>query len=382
MKKCIIILLIVVSITLSLSITVNAAAYPEPLPENTYELPYVTILYGEEAEHTFRHYRLIYSSVPLVVYTLDSWEDGTGYMGLEGMVGDDVRFTACEHLYKQSTGWRYTYYSTSYTNATKWACHEIVCVNYSVGLATTTFELEENQSSFFGIDFDYSGFFGDLKIQVGKKEESGTYKIIKEWQYPKGAGHVSIPASEMPQGNKGEYRITIYEGDTIINQYPYTLNVDEKDPYCEINYPVNGQSYDYLPNVNIRYYDMGKLYIYINGEMYKQIQTKDREGIEVIDGKNDLFDIGMNTVSVKDSDGQVVATVQYEVLREGPDPNEEFLEYEPENWVKEIFNKIMDEYSLFFEYVRGIYGFLPVEIVGLVVIIMMLAVVLWFTGRK
>jgi hypothetical protein len=250
-----------------------------------------------------------------------------------------------------------------------------------LGLATTTLEVEENHSSFFGIDFDYSNFFGDLKLTIGKKQEDSTYKIIKEWQYPKGAGHVSIPATEIPQGNTGEYVITIYEGNTIINQYPYTLNVEE-GPYCDINYPVNGQDYDYFPNVNIQYNDMGRLYIYINGEVYKTIQTNDKRGIEVIDGKNGLFDIGSNTVSVKDGNGQVVATVQYMVMREGSDFSGELSEFEAESWVQELFNRIMNEYSMFLTYVKGIYSFLPVEIVGLVAIVIMLAVVLWFTGRK
>jgi len=367
MKKFIIILLIVVLITLSLNIAINAASL-EPLPEGPSNLPYMVVYnwknYG---------YWCLYTDRPLKVVKID--DSGKYKIGvLEGSYELQI------YRKWEDTSW---YESNYYSSTTEtWTATQILYVNYSIGTAETTFELEEKKSSFFGIDFDYSGFFGDLKIQLGKKQESGTYKIIKEWQYPKGEGHVSIPESEIPQGNKGEYVIYIYEGDTIINQYPYTLNVEEKGPYCEINYPVNGQNYNYYPNVNIKYNDMGKLYIYINGEMYKQIYTKDKEGIEVIDGTNKLFDIGLNTVSVKDSNGQVVATVQYMVMREGPDPNEELPEYEPENWVKEIFNKIMDEYSLFFEYVRGIYGFLPVEIVGLVIIIMMLAVVLWFTGRK
>lgn len=372
MKKCIIIFLIVVSITLTLSVEVYAE-YIGTLPPNTYNLPCMVLLIRNETGE----YNVLYTSRPLEVLSLDYYGDGTGYLKLGVLEGDyEVQY------YRKYSGidWYESLYSEHSNDY--WGAKEILFVNYSLGTAETTFVLEENQSSFFGIDFDYSGFFGDLKIQLGKKEENGTYKIIKEWQYPKGSGSVSIPANEIPQGNKGEYVINIYEGDTIINQYPYTLNVEDKGPYCEINYPVNGQNYNYYPNVNIRYNDMGKLYIYINGEMYKQIYTKDKEGIEVIDGTNKLFDIGLNTVSVKDSNGQVVATVQYMVMREGPDPNEEIPEYEPENWVKEIFNKIMDEYSLFFEYVRGIYGFLPVEIVGLVIIIMMLAVVLWFTGRK
>ena len=330
MKKYIVLFLIVVLITLSLGITVNAA-YSEPLPENIYNLPYMIIMHREPGEHSpTGSYILLYTSEPFAVWKVDVYGDGTGYIGLTsaGYVPYDVHWF--EQEYNEET-WTEKHYRLGQT--TSWTCTDIVYCNHSLGTATTTFELEENQSSFFGIDFDYSGFFGDLKLQIGKKQESGTYKIIKEWQYPKGSGHVSIPASEIPQGNKGEYMITIYEGDTIINQYPYVLNVEEKQSYCDINYPVNGQSYNYYPNVNIRYFDMGRLYIYVNGEMYKQIQTKDREGIEVIEGKNDLFDIGMNTVLVKDSNGQVVATVQYEVLREGQEPNGELPEFEAESWV-------------------------------------------------
>jgi len=378
MKRIIQIIIFVIIVSIGVAVY---AGYTEPIPDNRYNLPYMIILYNDEGKHAHENYRLIYSSVPLVVTELDFYGDETGYMGLRGMVGDEEKFTVHYYIYEKSTGWYEMYYRTSEDRRTVWTCMEIVYTNYSVGLATTTFELEENQSSFFGIDFDYSCFWGDLKLQIGKKEESGTYKILKEWQYPKGSGHVSIPAGEIPQGNKGEYVIIIYEGDTIIQQFPYTMNVEE-GPYCEINYPVNGMSYEYFPNVNIRYKDMGRLYIYINGKIYKVIYTKDIEGIEVIDGNDKRFDIGMNTVTVEDSNYKVVATVQFEVLREGPDLGGGIPEYEAESWVKELFNKIMNEYSLFFEYVRGIYGFLPVEIVGLVVIIMMLAVILWFTGRK
>ena len=375
MRKYVVMLLIIVSIILLLSIMVHAA-YAEPLPGNPYGLPYVMIMYWREGEHSAGgHYHLVYSSEPFVIKSEDAYGDGTGYL-LIGLL--DGHCDLC--VYEQPPGhemWIFKYYEENVS--INWAPTDIVYCNYAVGI--TTFELEENHSSFFGIDFDYSNFFGDLKLTIGKKQEDNTYKEIKEWVYPPGAGHVSIPADEIPQGNTGEYIITIYEGDTIISQYPYVLNV-EKESYCEINYPVNGQSYNYYPNVSIRYNDMGKLYLYINGEMYKQIQTKDREGIEVIDGNNDLFDIGMNTVSVKDNDGQVVATVQYEVLREGLDPGYELPEFEAESWVKELFNRIMNEYSMFFEYVRGIYAFLPVELIGLVGIIMMLSVILWFTGRK
>lgn len=372
MKKYVVLLLIVVSIILSLASVVNAEDL-ETLPDNTYNLPYIIVFDGIYGYG----YSVLYTSRPLEVISYDYYGDGSGDWELGVSSG---KYDAHHYSKNIDNEWSSTGYYYPSTKRT-WHCREVIYINYSLGTGEIIFELEENQSSFFGIDFDYSGFLGDLRVQIGKKQESGTYKVLKEWQYPKGSGHVSIPASEIPQGNKGEYIITIYEGDTIINQYPYTLNV-EKEPYCEINYPVNGQSYNYYPNVNIRYYDMGRLFVYINGEMYKQIYTKDKEGIEVIDGKNEFFDIGLNDVSVKDSDGQVVATVQYEVLREGPDSNEEFPEFEAESWVLELFNRIMNEYSLFFEYVRGIYGFLPVEIVGLVVIIMMLAVVLWFTGRK
>ena len=377
MKK-IFFLMIIFVIIVSVGVAVYAA-YIEPLPENTYNLPYMIITYQRAGEHSSKNtYSLVYTDRPIEVVSLDAFGDETGYMALGVLEG---HYAMHEFLQDEGNEWWYGEYYTPGTDGA-WTCHEIVYCNYSLGLASTTFELEENQSSFFGIDFDYSGFFGDLKLQIGKKQEDGTYKIIKEWQYPKGSGHVSIPENEIPQGNKGEYAIIIYEGDTIINQYPYIMNVEEKEPYCEINYPVNGQSYNYYPNVNISYFDMGRLYIYINGEMYKQIQTKDKEGIEVIDGQNDLFDLGMNTVSVKDSDGQVVATVQYEVMREGLDSDYELSEFEAESWVQELFNRIVNEYSLFFEYVESIYAFLPVEIIGLVGIIMMLSVILWFTGRK
>lgn len=376
MKKYVVLFLIVVSIILLLSNTVHAA-YAEPLPENKYGLPYMIIIYLRGGHHAgYDAYQVIYTSRPLVVKSLDWFGDDTGVLGIGVLEG-----TYDIHLYEQKVGagWREVYYDKNING--NWTCTEIVNTNYSLGVVT--FELEENQSSFIGIDFDYSWFFGDLKLQIGKKEkETGQYKIIKEWQYPKGSGHVSIPAEEIPQGNKGEYIIIIYEGDTIIGEYPYKLNVEE-GPYCEISYPVNGQSYNYYPNVNIRYKDMGILSIYINGEMYKRIFTEGKEGIEVIEGNSDMFDLGQNTVSVRDYyGGQVVATVQYEVLREGPKPKDEIPEFEAESWVKGIFSKIMNEYSMFFEYVRGIYAFLPVEILGLVVIIMMLSVILWFTGRK
>jgi len=377
MKKYFIMFLIVITIILAFSIAAYAEyELPDTMPTNTENLPYIVYLYVSPDSNN-QQYKVIYTSVPhYIIYE-------TEFLGRQCylMRWENVRYEVWQYDIKEGGPWKRLGDGVNYSDSWGAYLDDIIYMNYASGLAEVTLEVEENQSSFFGIDFDYSGFFGDLKLQIGKKQEDSTYKIIKEWQYPRGSGHVSIPASEIPQGNKGEYMITIYEGDTIINQYPYVLNV-EKDPYCEINYPVNGQSYNYFPNVNIRYFDMGRLYIYINGEMYKQIQTKDRDGIEVIDGNNDLFDIGMNTVSVKDSNGQVVATVQYEVLREGVDPNVEYPEFEAESWVRELFNRIMNEYSLFFEYVKSMYAFLPVEIVGLVGIIMMLSVILWFTGRK
>lgn len=379
MKKIFVMFLIVITITLAYSISAYAEyVLPDTMPTNTDNLPYTIYIYNL-MDIDNPKYTVVYASMAHTVMYETEWLGSPCHMiRWEQTVSVEI------YHYDINAGGHWVRQGDKVHTMDNWGMyvHDFISVNYPLGLAETTLEVEENQSSFFGIDFEYSGFFGDLKVQLGKKEESGTYKTIKEWQYPKGSGHVSIPASEIPQGNKGEYVITIYEGDTIINQYPYILNVEEKEPYCEINYPVNGQSYNYYPNVNIRYYDMGFLNIYINGEMYKRISTNGEEGIEVIDGKNGLFDVGMNTVSVKDSDGQVVATVQYMVMREGLEPNEELPEYEAESWVQELFNKIMNEYSLFFEYVRGIYGFLPVEIVGLVVIIMMLAVVLWFTGRK
>ena len=352
------------------------AEYTEPLPTQPSDLPYMVIVVEEESFGKI--YCLDYSNVPGRIENGRYWGDR--------YIWDYVYPAGAKvRSYIQVEGeteWQYLG-TFNYDEETNTGFFDyVVYANYSLGMGTVDLEILENNTSFFGIDFNYSGFFGDLKVQLGKKEESGTYKIIKEWQYPSGAGNVSIPASEIPQGNTGEYVIIVYEGDTIINQYPYTMNVKEKESYCEINYPVNGQSYNYYPNVNIRYYDMGRLYIYINGEMYKQIQTKDREGIEVVSGKVDLFDIGLNTVTVMNSSGQDVATVQYEVLREGVDPNIEYTEFEAESWVKELFNRISDEYSLFFEYVKSIYAFLPVEIIGLVGIIMMLSVILWFTGRK
>lgn len=370
MKK--IFLMIIFFVIVSIGVSVYAQ-YIEPLPNQPSELPYILI-----CKDVHDCYVLYYSNMSLRVENYRKWIYGSYVWDIIYPQGVILR------KYVQVEGsskWNYHGEFSIDEEIVGGVVEYVVYTNSFVGEALVDLEVSEYNNSFFGIDFDYSGFFGDLKVQLGKKEESGTYKTIKEWQYPKGAGHVTIPASEIPQGNKGEYRLTIYDGDIVIKQYPYVLNVD-KEPYCEINYPVNGMNYDYFPNVNIRYYDMGRLYIYINGEMYKQIQTKDREGIEVVSGKVDLFDIGLNTVTVMNSSGQDVATVQYMVLREGPDLNEELPEYEAESWVQELFNKIMNEYSLFFEYVRGIYGFLPVEIVGLVVIIMMLAVVLWFTGRK
>ena len=374
MKK--IILIIIVIIIMSVGVSVYAE-YSEPLPEQPSEYPYMLIT---KSEYSFGNiYVLHYSNIPLRVENYRQMIDGKYAWDIIHPPGAIIK------LYNHIEGtsvWEYNGTITAEEDPYGGYTHYVVYSNYAVGTAVIDLEVAESNRSFFGIDFDYSGFFGDLKLQIGKKQENGTYKIIKEWQYPKGSGNVSIPASEIPQGNKGEYMITIYEGDTIINQYPYTMNVKEKESYCEINYPVNGQSYNYYPNVNIRYFDMGKLYIYINGEMYKQIQTANKEGIELIDGQNELFDIGLNDVTVKDSDGQVVATVQYEVLREGIDSDYELPEFEAESWVGELFSRIMNEYSLFFEYVKSMYAFLPVEIIGLVGIIMMLSVILWFTGRK
>lgn len=257
-------------------------------------------------------------------------------------------------------------------------------------------------NAYKGISFDYEGFLGKLGIKLfvnkdsigkiksaggggasGGAGSSGSYGgPIQEWHYEEPSGTVNISDDDIVYYNNAEYKVEIYNGDEIVNTYYYYVVVDEKLPYVNISYPSNGMKYEYYPNINIEYYDMGKLYIYINGEMYKQIYTKNKEGIEVIDGKNELFDIGSNTVAVKDSNGQVVATVQYTVMREGSDPNIEYTEFEAESWVQGLFNRIMNEYSLFFTYVKGIYSFLPVEIVGLVVIIMMLSVILWFTGRK
>lgn len=376
MKKIFIMFLIVVIITMSYSISAYAEyVLPDTMPTNTNNLPYTVYIYNLMDVNKPK-YTVIYTSVPHYEIFESEWGGRPCYQ----IRWKNVSIERYDYNIKAGGTWKR---EGEITHMSDWGMyvHDFIYMNYGSGLAETTLEVDENQSSFIGIDFDYSGFLGDLKVKLGKKEEGSTYKIIKEWQYPKGEGHVSIPASEIPQGNKGEYIITIYEGDTIINQYPYTLNVEE-NPYCEINYPVNGQEYEYYPNVNIQYYNMGRLYIYINGEMYKQIDTKNKEGIEVIDGKNGLFDIGTNTVSVKDSNGQDVATVQYMVMREGSDLSGELSEFEAESWVQELFNRIMNEYSMFFKYVKGIYSFLPVEIVGLVVIIMMLSVILWFTGRK
>lgn len=236
---------------------------------------------------------------------------------------------------------------------------------------------------FAGIQFDYDGFLGKLGIKLeAKKEGQDTYVPIQEWEYPEGGGTVNIDSHDIAYYNNASYKLTIYDNDEVINNYYYTVQTDVKNPYVDINYPVNGSSYDYYPNVNIRYRDMGELYIYINGSLYKRIQTKNKEGIEVIEGINGLFDIGLNTVYVEDVNSQTVATVQYMVMREGSDLSGELSEFEAESWVQELFNRVMNEYSMFFTYVKGIYSFLPVEIVGLVVIIMMLAVILWFTGRK
>lgn len=368
MKKIFVLIVFVIIMLMGVSVY---AEYTEPLPEQPSEYPCIFI--AKESDT----YILYYSNIPNRLVDYGKFAGKYVWFVMHPQGQECVKYIQVEG----QTGWLYQgTYSYDEDKKTGYIDY-VVYTNSSLGTAIIDLEVSENYSSFFGIDFEYSGFFGDLNIELGKKQEDSSYKIIKEWQFPSGGGVVSIPEGEIPQENKGEYIIIIKEGDTIVNQYPYTLNVEES-PYCEINYPVNGQDYYYYPNVNIQYYNMGKLYIYINGEMYKQIYTKNKEGIEVIDGKNELFDIGLNTVTVEDSDGQVVATVQYMVMREGLDPDVEHPEFEAESWVQELFNRIMNEYSLFFEYVRGIYGFLPVEIVGLVVIIMMLAVVLWFTGRK
>ena len=374
MKKIAVIIIFVIIVSVGVS---AYAVYIEPLPEQPSELPCIYI-FKELGVSGQAIYTLYYANVPM---RLGDYVELTGDRYVWQVIyPQGITFRKYVQI-EGNSDWEYHGVYSYNEDKVGGIADYVVYTNTSMGKAVVDLEVSENNSSFFGIDFDYSGFFGDLRVQLGKKEESGTYKIIKEWQYPKGSGHVSIPASEIPQGNKGEYMITIYEGDTIINQYPYVLNV-KKESYCEINYPVNGQSYNYYPNVNIRYYDMGRLYIYINGEMYKQIQTKDKEGIEVVSGKVDLFDIGLNTVTVMSSSGQDVATVQYEVLREGLDSDYELPEFEAESWVGELFSRIMNEYSLFFEYVKSMYVFLPVEIVGLVGIIMMLSVILWFTGRK
>lgn len=373
MKKISVLIILVIIMSIGVSVY---AEYSEPLPEQPSDMPCIFI--SKNVHDWGNVYVLYYSNIPV---RLEDYRQL-----ITGKWGWDVIHPQGQRLRKYiqnegSSEWQFQG-TFNYSEDTNGGFTEyVVYTNYSIGQTLVDLEVAEENYSFFGIDFEYSNFFGDLKLELGKKQEDSTYKILKEWQYPSGAGHVSIPADEIPQENKGEYIIIIKEGDMIVNQYPYTLDVKES-PYCEINYPVNGQDYDYYPNVNIQYYDMGRLYIYINGEMYKQINTENKEGIEVIDGKNGLFDIGQNTVSVKDSNGQVVATVQYMVMREGSDLSGELSEFEAESWVQELFNRIMNEYSMFFTYVKGIYSFLPVEIVGLVVIIMMLAVVLWFTGRK
>ena len=371
MKKVFFIVIIFVVI-MSIGVSVYAE-YTEPLPTQPSEYPYIFI-----CKEAGRYYALYYSNIPIRLENYRELYSGKYVWDVIHPQGQKLAKYIEDEEYP---GWTYGGIFEYFEDTNGGYTEYIVYTNASIGQTFVDLEVEEENYSFFGIDFEYSNFFGDLKLELGKKQEDSTYKILKEWQYPSGAGHVSIPADEIPQENKGEYIIIIKEGDTIVNQYPYTLDVEE-GPYCEINYPVNGQDYDYYPNVNIQYNNMGRLYIFINGEVYKTIQTNNKKGIEVIDGRNGLFDIGSNTVAVKDSDGQVVATVQYMVMREGADPSLEYPEFEAESWVQELFNRIMNEYSLFFTYVKGIYSFLPVEIVGLVVIIMMLAVILWFTGRK
>lgn len=238
---------------------------------------------------------------------------------------------------------------------------------------------------FAGINFDYEGFLGKVGVKLeAKKDGQESYVPIQEWEYPEGEGTVNIDSHDIAYYNNGDYRVTIYEGDRVVNTYYYIVNTTtEKQPYIDIIYPSNGFQYEYFPNINIEYFDMGDLRIYINEVLYKRISTTGKEGIEVVPGTHSLFQIGLNTIYVEDINSQTVATVQYMVMREGDDPTIIVEpEFDSDNWVRELYQRIMSEYSQFFIYIKNIYSFLPYEILGLVVIVIMLSVVLWFTGRK
>lgn len=285
-----------------------------------------------------------------------------------------------------SADYKYVFIYSNFTSAAYDArtLNQISIIDYILGTGTT----EENPTIFdyfAGINFDYEGFLGKVGIKLeAKKEGQETYVPIQEWEYPEGDGTVNIDSHDIVYYNNASYKLTIYDDDEVINNYYYIVNVtNEKQPYVDIIYPSNGFQYEYFPNINIEYYDMGDLKIYINEVLYKRISTSGKEGIEVIPGTHSLFQIGLNTIYVEDSNSQTVATVQYMIMREGDDPTIiDEPEFDSDGWVKELYQRIMSEYSQFFIYIKNIYSFLPYEILGLVVIVIMLSVVLWFTGRK
>ncbi len=257
-------------------------------------------------------------------------------------------------------------------------------VDYVLGTGTTS----DNPTIFdyfAGINFDYDGFLGKVGIKLeAKKDGHESYVPVQEWEYPAGEGSVNIDSHDIAYYDNASYKLTIYDGDEVINNCYYIVNTtNEKQPYIDIIYPSNGFQYEYFPNINIEYFDMGDLRIYINEVLYKRISTTGKEGIEVVPGTHSLFQIGLNTIYVEDSNNQTVATVQYMVMREGEDPTIiDEPEFDSDSWVRELYQRIMSEYSQFFIYLKNIYSFLPYEILGLVVIVIMLSVVLWFTGRK
>ncbi|NMA67680.1 MAG: hypothetical protein GX957_15865, partial [Clostridiaceae bacterium] len=192
MKKIFIMFLIVITIMLAFSISAYAEyELPDTMPHNTNNFPYVTYVYNLMDINNPK-YTVVYTSVQNFDIIEDEWQGRSCY----NIRFRDVSFEIY-HYYINAGGPWVRQGETVYHDDGVWGlfAFDIISVNYPLGYAETTLEVEEHQSSFFGIDFEYSGFFGDLKVQLGKKEESGTYKTIKEWQYPKGSGHVSIPAS-------------------------------------------------------------------------------------------------------------------------------------------------------------------------------------------
>ena len=265
--KRIFFLMIIFVVIMSLGMSVYAK-YIEPLPEKPSEYPYIFI---GKVESSVSAYVLYYSNIPV---RLENYRQLVGGRNVWDVIHPQGQELKKYIQIEGSSEWQYQG-TFNYTEDTGGGVVDyVVYTNAWVGQTFVDLEIEEEQKSFFGIDFDYSGFFGDLRVQLGKKEENGTYKVLKEWQYPKGSGHVSIPASEIPQGNKGEYMIVIYEGiQLLINIHIHWM---EEGPYCEINYH-KWSSYNYKQNVNIRYKRYGEIYIYINRRCISRYR-QDREG--------------------------------------------------------------------------------------------------------